>query len=369
MMSAYMSPRSVFSDRRPILVAGPCSAETEEQLLAVAHALRVENIALFRAGVWKPRTRPGDFEGVGKPALRWLQRVKEETGLSVITEVANARHVDECLRHGIDALWIGARTTANPFSVQEIADALRGVDIPVLVKNPINPDLKLWIGAFERLYHAGVHRLAAVHRGFSSYGDAYYRNAPRWQIAIDLMQTLPGVEVLCDISHICGRREILAETAQKAFDLNYDGLMVEVHPAPDEAKSDAAQQITPEQFRRLTASLVRRALTADDPDFLASLENCRRAIDEIDEEIIALIARRMQLVRDIGLIKKEKNVAVLQPERFRALREALLLRGQKNELSQEFIDLLLEAIHQESISQQERVMNRQNIQTQVLPER
>ncbi len=352
-----MTFEPVFSSTRPILVAGPCSAETEEQVLATARALQDSGIALFRAGIWKPRTRPGAFEGIGKPGLKWLQRVRQEVGLAVTTEVANAQHVEECLKHGIDVFWIGARTTANPFSVQEIADALRGVDIPLLVKNPVNPDLKLWIGAFERLHSAGIRRMAAVHRGFSSYGDSTYRNAPRWQIAIDLMQTFPNLEILCDISHICGRRDTLAQTAQMAYDLNYDGLMVEVHPTPDQAWSDAAQQILPEQFQQMTAALMRRAITTDDPDFLASIENCRSAIDEIDQEIITLIARRMQLVRDIALIKKEKNVAVLQPERFRALREALLLRGQKNELSQEFIALLLEAIHQESIHQQERLMN------------
>ncbi|MCS6928928.1 MAG: bifunctional 3-deoxy-7-phosphoheptulonate synthase/chorismate mutase type II [Saprospiraceae bacterium] len=359
-----MSIEPVFSPQRPILVAGPCAAESESQIMAAARSLQGSGIALFRAGLWKPRTRPGAFEGVGAIGLKWLQRVRQETGLSVTTEVATAQHVEACLTYSVDVLWLGARTTANPFSVQEIADALRGVDIPVLVKNPVNPDLKLWIGAFERLYSAGVRRLAAVHRGFSSYGDSMYRNAPRWQIAIDLMQALPGIEILCDISHICGRRDTLAETAQKAYDLNYDGLMVEVHPSPDEAWSDASQQITPAEFQRLVSTLVRRALTNDDPDFLASLENCRRAIDEIDEEIIALIARRMELVRDIGLIKKEKNVAVLQPERFRALREALLLRGQKNELSQEFITLLLEAIHQESINQQERLLNTQRVSSE-----
>ncbi len=358
-----MSFEPVFSAQRPILVAGPCSAETEDQVMATARALQHGGVALFRAGIWKPRTRPNSFEGIGSAGLKWLQRVREETGLAVTTEVANAQHVEECLRHGIDVLWIGARTTANPFSVQEIADALRGVEVPILVKNPINPDLKLWIGTFERLHQAGIRRLGAIHRGFSSYGDSAYRNAPRWQIAIDLMQTFPNMEVLCDISHICGRRNTLAETAQKAYDLNYDGLMVEVHPEPDSAWSDAIQQITPAQFLAMVSSLVRRMPTTDDPDFLASIENCRSAIDEIDEEIIALIARRMQLVRDIGLIKKEKNVAVLQPERFRALREALLLRGQKNELSQEFIALLLEAIHQESISQQERVMNSTKAET------
>ncbi len=352
-----MTFQPVFNLKRPILIAGPCSAETEAQVLATAQGLKDQGVDLFRAGIWKPRTRPGAFEGVGMPGLRWLRRVKEATGLRVTTEVANAQHVYDCLKFGIDVFWIGARTTVNPFSVQEIADALEGTDIPVLVKNPVNPDYKLWVGALERLHKAGLRRIAAIHRGFSSYGDSKYRNLPRWQMAIDLMQEFPGLEVICDISHICGRRDILAETAQKAYDLNFDGLMVEVHPDPDQAWSDAAQQITPQRYGEMMGSLVRRAVTTDDPDFLAQMENCRSAIDEIDEEIITLIAARMQLVREIGAIKKDKNIAVLQPERFRALREALQARGGKNELSPEFIALFLEAVHQESINQQETIVN------------
>ncbi|MBL7798426.1 MAG: bifunctional 3-deoxy-7-phosphoheptulonate synthase/chorismate mutase type II [Saprospiraceae bacterium] len=355
-----MTFQPIFEPPRPILIAGPCSAETEDQVLATANALKNTGVSLFRAGIWKPRTRPGAFEGVGTPGLKWLRRVKEETGLAVTTEVANAQHVQECLEHGIDVLWIGARTTVNPFSVQEIADALAGVDIPILVKNPINPDYKLWVGALERLHQAGLRRVAAVHRGFSSYGDFKYRNAPRWQMAIDLMQEFPDLEVICDISHICGRRDILTETAQKAYDLNFDGLMVEVHPNPNQAWSDAAQQLTPDAFQDMLRQIVRRAISTDDPDFLARMENCRSVIDEIDEEIISLIARRMLLVREIGAIKKDKNVAVLQPERFRALREALLRRGEKNELSPEFIALFLEAVHQESINQQEQIINARN---------
>ncbi len=352
-----MTFQPVFNLKRPILIAGPCSAETEEQVLAAAHGLKGEGIDLFRAGIWKPRTRPGAFEGIGTQGLKWLRRVKEETGLAVTTEVANAHHVYDCLKYGVDVFWIGARTTVNPFSVQEIADALEGTDIPVLVKNPVNPDYKLWVGAIERLHKAGLRRIAAIHRGFSSYGDSKYRNVPRWQMAIDLMQEFPGLEVICDISHICGRRDILAETAQKAYDLNFDGLMVEVHPDPDKAWSDASQQITPPRYGEMLRGLIRRAVTTDDPDFLAQMENCRSAIDEIDEEIIQLIAQRMHLVKEIGVIKKEKNVAVLQPERFRALREALQRRGEKNELSPEFISLFLEAVHQESINQQEQIIN------------
>ncbi len=363
---AEMTFQPVFNLKRPILIAGPCSAETEEQVMATARGLKGQGVDLFRAGIWKPRTRPGAFEGVGMPGLRWLKKVKAETGMRVTTEVATAQHVYDCLKFGIDVFWIGARTTVNPFSVQEIADALEGTDIPVLVKNPVNPDYKLWVGALERLHKAGLTRIAAIHRGVSTYGDSKYRNLPRWQMAIDLMQEFPGLEVICDISHICGRRDILSETAQKAYDLNFDGLMVEVHPDPDQAWSDAAQQITPDRYREMMQGLVRRVVTTDDPDFLAQMENCRSAIDEIDEDIINLIAERMQLVREIGSIKKDKNVAVLQPERFRALREALQRRGAKNELSPEFIAMFLEAIHQESINQQEEIIN-ENAGGQTVP--
>ncbi|GAB4500440.1 MAG: bifunctional 3-deoxy-7-phosphoheptulonate synthase/chorismate mutase type II [Saprospiraceae bacterium] len=352
-----MNFQPIFNKKRPILIAGPCSAETEEQVLATAQGLKNQDIDLFRAGIWKPRTRPGAFEGIGTPGLKWLRQVKEETGLKTTTEVANAQHVYECLKYGVDVLWIGARTTVNPFSVQEIADALEGTDIPVIVKNPVNPDYKLWVGAIERLHKAGLRRIAAIHRGFSTYGDSKYRNVPRWQMAIDLMQEFPDMEVICDISHICGRRDILAETAQKAYDLNFDGLMVEVHPTPDTAWSDAAQQITPSQFSEMVGSLVRRAVTTDDPDYQLKIENFRQQIDELDEEIIHLIAQRMQLVREIGYVKKDKNIAILQPERWRALAEACRRRADKNELSREFTNLFLEAIHQEGIEQQERIMN------------
>lgn len=345
------------AQKRPILIAGPCSAETEEQVLTTARGLKNQGIDLFRAGIWKPRTRPGAFEGIGAQGLPWLKMVKQETGMPVTTEVATAHHVYECLKYGIDVFWIGARTTVNPFSVQEIADAMAGSDIPVIVKNPVNPDYKLWVGAIERLYKAGLRRIAAIHRGFSTYGDSKYRNVPRWQMAIDLMQEFPDLEVICDISHICGRRDILAETAQKAYDLNFDGLMVEVHPTPDQAWSDAAQQITPVQFGEMVQSLLRRDVNSSDPDYLASVDGLRQQIDELDEEIIHLIAQRMQLVRDIGYVKKDKNIAIFQPERWRALAEACRRRAEKRELSHDFVELFLEAIHQEGISQQERVMN------------
>lgn len=345
------------AQKRPILIAGPCSAETEEQVLTTAHGLKDQGIDLFRAGIWKPRTRPGAFEGIGVQGLPWLKRVKQETGMKVTTEVATAQHVYDCLKYGIDVFWIGARTTVNPFSVQEIADAMAGTDIPVIIKNPVNPDYKLWVGAIERLYKVGVRKIAAIHRGFSTYGDSKYRNVPRWQMAIDLMQEFPDLEVICDISHICGRRDILAETAQKAYELNFDGLMVEVHPTPDTAWSDAAQQITPLQFGEMIGSLVRRRISSDDPGYQSTIENFRQQIDELDEEIIHLIAQRMRLVRDIGFVKKDKNIAIFQPERWRALAEGCRRRAEKNELSHQFVDMFLEAIHQEGIDQQEHVIN------------
>ncbi|MFN0217129.1 MAG: chorismate mutase [Saprospiraceae bacterium] len=359
-----MELKPIFNlQKRPILIAGPCSAETEEQVLDTARSLRALQglvgleVDLFRAGIWKPRTRPGAFEGVGVAGLPWLRRVKEETGMKVTTEVATGQHVYECLKYGVDVFWIGARTTVNPFSVQEIAEAMAGTDIPVIVKNPVNPDFKLWVGAIERLYKVGLRRIAAVHRGFSTYGDSKYRNVPRWQMAIDLMQEFPGLEVICDISHICGRRDILAETAQKAYDLNFDGLMVEVHPDPDTAWSDASQQINPHRFGEIVGSLIQRQSTLEDPDFQEQIEHFRQQIDEFDEEIIQLIAQRMQLVREIGYVKKDKNVAILQPERWRALAEACRLRAEKGDLSREFIGMFLEAIHQEGINQQDRIMN------------
>lgn len=342
---------------RPILIAGPCSAETEAQVIATAQGLLGQGIDLYRAGIWKPRTRPGAFEGVGVEGLPWLQRVQQETGLKVTTEVATGQHVQECLKYGVDVLWIGARTTVNPFSVQEIADAMAGTDIPVIVKNPVNPDYKLWVGAIERLYKAGLRRIAAIHRGFSTYGDSKYRNVPRWQMAIDLMQEFPDLELICDVSHICGRRDILAETAQKAYDLNFHGLMVEVHPDPDNAWSDAAQQITPARFGEMVGALIQRHATSEDPGFLEQIECFRQQIDDFDEEIIQLIAQRMHLVREIGYVKKDKNVAIFQPDRWRVLADACRKRAEKGDLSREFISLFLEAIHQEGITQQERIMN------------
>lgn len=345
--------------KRPFIIAGPCSAETEGQVMATAQALAKQNIDLFRSGIWKPRTRPGSFEGVGKEGLKWLKRVKEETGLQVTTEVAKAEHVYEALKYGIDVLWLGARTTVNPFSVQEVADAIDGMDIPVLIKNPINPDLKLWIGAIERIYKAGIRRIGVIHRGFSFHGETIYRNVPRWQIAIELKRQFPDLMMLCDNSHICGRRDLLLPTAQEAMDLNYDGIMTEVHPRPDEAWSDAAQQITPDQFRELVDSLVLRDPTTDNAEFLHHIDDLRQQIDELDDELIQLLGRRMKLADQIGEYKKRNNIAILQTSRWNEILERTLAKSKVHNLSDDFMAVVLRAIHQESIDHQEAVMNRQ----------
>ncbi|RMG87465.1 MAG: 3-deoxy-7-phosphoheptulonate synthase [Bacteroidetes bacterium] len=342
---------------RPIVIAGPCSAETEEQVLDTAHQLAAQKVDLFRAGIWKPRTRPNSFEGVGTVGLSWLKRVKEETGLKVTTEVANREHVFEALKYGIDVLWLGARTTVNPFSVQEIADALEGTSIPVLIKNPINPDLKLWIGAIERIAKAGISRIGVIHRGFSYHGASNYRNVPRWQIPIELKRQFPDLQIICDNSHICGRRDTLLAVAQKALDLNFDGIMTEVHPTPDDAWSDAQQQITPEQFGALRRNLVVRKPTTTDPNFLQTLDHLRHQIDEIDDEIMHLLGNRMKLAENIGAYKKRNNISILQPARWNEILEKAVEKGKVFGLSEEFVSAFLKAIHEESINHQEQVMN------------
>ncbi len=345
--------------QRPILIGGPCSAETEEQVLSTARELAARGVDLFRAGIWKPRTRPDSFEGVGTEGLAWLRRAKDEFGLRITTEVANTQHVFEALKHGVDVFWIGARTTVNPFSVQEVADALRGVDVPVLIKNPINPDLKLWIGAIERVYKAGIRRIAAVHRGFSYHGDTQYRNVPRWQIPLELKRLFPDLQLICDISHICGRRDILAEVAQKALDLNFDGLMLEVHPNPDAAWSDPAQQVTPQDFEHIVERLVVRRPDTDDREFLQTLDHLRHQIDDIDEEILNLLAARMRLAENIGEYKKRNGISIFQPARWTEILEKAVAKGKALGLSAEFITAYLKAVHQESINHQEEVMNRE----------
>lgn len=342
---------------QPIIIAGPCSAESEEQVLTTARALAGQNIDLFRSGIWKPRTRPGSFEGVGVVGLPWLRKVKQETGLKVTTEVAKAEHVYEALKYGIDVMWLGARTTVNPFSVQEVADALRGVDIPVMIKNPVNPDLSLWIGAIERIYKVGIKRIAAIHRGFSLHGQTKYRNVPRWEIAIELRRKFPDLEIICDNSHICGRRDILFDVAQKAFDLNFDGIMTETHPDPDNAWSDAAQQITPEQFNELRNKLVMRKSSSDNPEFLDSLDHLRHEIDEIDEDLLNLLAHRMRISEKIGEYKKQNNIAILQTSRWGEILDKSVQKGKSLGLSSDFVTFVMRAIHQESINHQVKIMN------------
>ncbi|MEL6140665.1 MAG: chorismate mutase [Bacteroidota bacterium] len=357
-----MTVKPVFEKKpgQPIIIAGPCSAETEGQVMQTAKALAAQgNIDCFRSGIWKPRTRPGSFEGVGKEGLAWLKRVKEETGLKTTTEVAKAAHVYDCLKAGIDVFWIGARTTVNPFSVQEVADALNGIDVPVLIKNPINPDLGLWTGAVERIYKAGITRIGLIHRGFSYHGETIYRNVPRWQLAIEMKRRFPDLQLLIDNSHICGRRDLLAGVAQEAMNLNYDGVMTEVHPRPDEAWSDARQQITPAVFKELMDGLQLRQATSNDPVFIGQLAELRRQIDEIDDELIGMLGRRMRLAEQIGEYKKQNNIAVLQPNRWQEIIDDATKKGLEQGLSPAFMQKLLRAIHQESIDHQDAVMNKE----------
>lgn len=339
-------------------IAGPCSAESEEQVLATARALKDTGIDLFRAGVWKPRTRPNTFEGHGEKALKWLQEAKRETGLKLATEVASPDHLDAALRHDIDVVWIGARTAVNPFSVQAIADALKGVDIPVMIKNPLNPDLKLWIGAIERIHNAGIQKIAAIHRGFSSFSSSEYRNPPRWQMAIELRRLFPELTLICDSSHICGNRTMLETVAQQALDLGYDGIHLEVHPDPELALSDPDQQITPAAFAGIKSRLIYRMHSTDNLEYLENLENLRRQIDDLDGELINLISERMNLARRIGQFKGENNISILQPERWNEILNSCLDNGNSKGLNANFISNLLKIIHQESIEQQSEVIRK-----------
>lgn len=341
---------------KPIVVSGPCSAETEEQTVQSCLGVAKQGANILRAGIWKPRTRPGSFEGVGSKGLPWLKTASRLTGLPITVEVANARHVYEALKNQVDILWIGARTTVNPFSVQEIAEALKGVDIPVMIKNPINPDLKLWMGAFERFEKVGITKLAAIHRGFASYHNTEYRNQPQWEIPIDLRRHL-DIEMVCDPSHICGRRDTLLQVAQKAMDLNFEGLMIESHITPDEAWSDAAQQVTPEGFGALLNELVIRDTKTQNPAFNSQLDELRHHIDEIDEQIIQLIAKRMNIAREIGEHKKDNNIAILQMSRWQDVLDRRMTYAQSKGLSTKFTKGYLQEIHNESIRQQTAIMN------------
>ena len=341
----------------PLVIAGPCSAETEEQVLKIAHELKDTDVNYFRAGIWKPRTRPGNFEGVGALGLKWLQKVKAETGMKTCTEVANRNHVELALEHDIDLLWIGARSTVSPFIMQEIADALKGTDKIVLVKNPVNPDLALWLGGIERLYSAGIKNLGAIHRGFSTYEKTKYRNIPEWQIAIEFQNRFPDLPLICDPSHIAGRRDILQEISQTALDLNFDGLMIETHIDPDNAWSDAAQQITPKTLVQLMDDLKIRKVTNEEADYKNKLNTLRTQIDVIDHGLLDNLGKRMKVAIEIGGLKKLKNVAVLQTKRWNEILGKMILEGEQKGLSEEFVLRMFKAIHQESINHQEKVIN------------
>lgn len=350
-----LEPLNLPSDsERPFIIAGPCSAETEDQVMTTAKELAKRGCHMFRAGVWKPRTKPGGFEGNGEKALPWMKRVKEETGMLTAVEVATPEHVEKALEYGIDILWIGARTTANPFAMQTLADSLKGVDVPVLVKNPVNPDLELWIGALLRLNAAGVKRLGAIHRGFSSYDKTMYRNLPMWQIPMELHRRYPKLPIACDPSHMGGRRELIAPLSQQAMDLGYDGLVVECHCDPDNAWTDASQQVTPSVLDYIQSLLVIR----DEHVTTEGLRELRHQLDEIDDQLMSLLAKRMRVCREIGQYKKEHNMTVFQAKRYEEIMNKYGVRGGLYGMDQKFITGVFESIHQESVRQQMEVINR-----------
>ena len=341
---------------RPIIIAGPCSAESEEQVLNTARQLAANGIKIFRAGIWKPRTAPGGFEGIGVVGLPWLKKVKDETGMLVATEVANKTHVDQALAFGVDILWIGARTSANPFAMQEIAEAIAasGKDVPVLVKNPVNPDLDLWIGAIKRLYNVGIRRIGAIHRGFSAYGKHIYRNLPQWRIPIELHRQYPNLPIFCDPSHIAGKRELISSVSQQAMDMNFTGLIVESHCNPDCAWSDKNQQVTPEVLDFIVNSLVLRDATTT----TESLAMLRRDIDRIDDELLELLARRMRISCEIGQYKKEHQMPVIQADRYNNLMDQRVKAAEEMGMSEDFIRTVLAAIHEESVRKQLEIVNK-----------
>ena len=340
----------------PVIIAGPCSAETRQQVLDTARRLAAQGVHIFRAGIWKPRTRPGGFEGIGADGLQWLKEVRQTTGMAVATEVANREHVRQALDAGLDMLWIGARTTANPFAMQEIADALSeaGADIPVLVKNPVNPDLELWIGALQRLYNAGIHRLGAIHRGFSAYGPHLYRNLPQWHIPIELRRRYPALPIICDPSHMGGKRELVAPLSQEALDMGFDGVIIESHCNPDDALSDKAQQIEPEVLGFILDTLtIRRQKQSTE-----NLRLLRHEIDRLDNDLLEVLARRMRVCRDIGMYKKEHSMPVLQTVRFDDIMHSLVATAVEMGMSADFMRTVLAAIHEESVRQQIEILNR-----------
>ncbi len=341
--------------KKPLIIAGPCSAETEEQVITTAKELAHNGIKIFRAGIWKPRTKPGGFEGVGVDGLQWLKRVKEETGMYTSTEVATKQHIEAAIEAGIDILWIGARTSANPFAMQEIADALQqaGVDIPVLVKNPVNPDLELWIGAMQRIYNAGIHRIGAIHRGFSAYGKHLYRNLPQWHIPIELRRRMPELPIICDPSHIGGIRELVAPLSQQALDMGFDGLIIESHCNPDCAWSDKSQQVTPDVLNFILNMLVMR----DAKQSTENLTLLRQQIDGIDNELIEVLNKRMRVSREIGQYKKEHRMPVLQAGRYDDIMQSRVKLAEEMGMSGDFMRKVLSAIHEESVRQQIEILN------------
>jgi chorismate mutase len=344
--------------KRPIIISGPCSAETEEQVLETATRLaKTGKVDMLRAGIWKPRTRPGSFEGIGTKGLPWMQQAKKITGLPVTVEVATGKQVEDALTFEVDVLWIGARTTVNPFSVQEVADALRGVDVPVLIKNPINPDLELWTGAVERVAKAGIKQIGLIHRGFSSYGNTEYRNAPMWHLAIEMKRRNPDMIMINDPSHICGRRDILMDVAQKAIDLDMDGLIIESHIDPDKAWSDAKQQITPEKLAEMLSEIAWRKEDINSEEFHAALEKLRQQINHLDDELMQILSTRMRVAEKIGEYKKNNNITILQTNRWNEILERAFKKGEKLNLSKEFITKYLDAVHMESINHQNKIMN------------
>ena len=346
-----------FNLNHPLVIAGPCSAETEDQVLKIAHELKDSKVSVFRAGIWKPRTRPGGFEGVGEIGLKWLQKAKAETGLLMGTEVATAAHCKLALEHDIDVLWVGARTTANPFAVQEIADTLKGTDKIVLVKNPVNPDLALWLGGVERLHMAGIEKLGVIHRGFSTYEKTKYRNIPEWQIAIELQNKFPDLPLIIDPSHITGDRKMIFEVTQEALDLNYDGMIIETHYDPDNAWSDAAQQVTPDSLKQIIKDLTIRKTDDTTDEYSQKMTKLRANIDVLDANLLELLGKRMKVADEIGQVKKDNNVAVLQNNRWNEIQAKVVAEGAKKGLSEEFIVKLFKDIHQESIGHQEKILN------------
>jgi chorismate mutase len=344
--------------KRPLIISGPCSAETEEQVVATAQRLAATGkVDMLRAGIWKPRTKPGMFEGIGAKGLPWLQQAKKLTGLPTTVEVATGKQVQDALTFDVDVLWIGARTTVNPFSVQEVADALRGVDVPVLIKNPINPDLELWSGAVERVARAGVKKIGLIHRGFSSYGNTEYRNAPMWHLAIDMKLKHPNMPMINDPSHICGRRDNLQEVMQRAIDLDYDGLMIESHIDPDKAWSDAKQQVTPERLKEMLEMIIWRKEDVNSDEYHAALEKLRQQINHLDDELMQILSQRMKIAEKIGQYKKENNITILQTNRWNEIIEKAFAKAEKIGLSKEFITKYFDAVHMESINHQKKVLD------------